>query len=89
MDRRRTLAEYQFRVSYRTPNPQEPGCVLLWEVSGGRLPYQIALERTDSQELHWHCTCADAVYRGGVDSKHQCKHVHGLIESLAELQLPA
>jgi len=53
---------------------------MLWEVLGGRLDYQIALERAESGDLRWHCTCADAVYRGEYDSRHVCKHVRGLKE---------
>ena len=79
-DRKRTTALYQYRVTYRNPDPSEPGCVMTWEVSGGRLPYQVALERTPTGGLLWHCSCADAVYRGEDDPKHVCKHVRGLAE---------
>jgi hypothetical protein len=72
---------YQYRVTYRNPTPGESGCVMTWEVSGGRLPYQIALERT-ADGLLWHCSCADAVYRGEDDPAHVCKHVRGLIDTL-------
>jgi hypothetical protein len=51
---------------------------LLWEVYGGREIYQITLERQPSGGLCWHCTCADAVYRGE-DEPHTCKHVRGLL----------
>lgn len=81
-DRKRTLALYQFRVTYRNPDPQEPGCVMTWEVSGGRLPYQVALERRPGGGLRWHCSCADAVYRGELNANHVCKHVEGLKEFL-------
>jgi hypothetical protein len=73
---------YQYRVTYRNPSPGETGCVMTWEVSGGRLPYQVALERTSSNDLIWHCTCADATYRGEEDLNHVCKHVRGLIDTL-------
>jgi hypothetical protein len=73
---------YQYRVTYRNPAPDEAGCVMTWEVSGGRLPYQIALERTGHGDLLWHCSCADAVYRGEDDPAHVCKHVRGLIDTL-------
>lgn len=49
----------------------------MWDVIGGREVYQIVLERTEDGRLRWHCTCADAVYRGE-RSAHRCKHVRGL-----------
>jgi hypothetical protein len=76
--RRRTQAPYRYRLTYRSAVPTEPGCALLWEVEGGRTPYQIALEREESGGLRYHCTCPDAVYRGE-DAPHVCKHVRGLI----------
>jgi hypothetical protein len=76
--RARQPRPYRYRLTYRNPEPGTPGCTLLWEVEGGRLPYQIALERQDSGLLRWHCTCADAVYRGEDDERHLCKHVRGL-----------
>jgi hypothetical protein len=75
--RKRTRSRYRYRLTYRSPQPDEPGCALLWEVAGGRLPYQIALERGRRGELRWHCTCADAVYRGE-NAPHVCKHVRAL-----------
>lgn len=75
--RKREPSPYRYRLTYRNPQPREPGCVLLWDVSGGREAYQIALERQTSGTLCWHCTCADAVYRGE-DAPHTCKHVFGL-----------
>jgi hypothetical protein len=75
--RKRTQSPYCYRLTYRNPHPGEPGCALLWEVAGGRMPYQIVLERSDRGELRWHCTCADAVYRGE-NAPHVCKHVRGL-----------
>jgi hypothetical protein len=81
-DRKRTPAAYLYRVVYRAPDAKEPGCVMAWEVAGGRLPYQIALERTAAGRLVWHCSCADAVYRGEDDPKHRCKHVQGLADCL-------
>jgi hypothetical protein len=74
-DRKRSPNIYTYRITYRNPKPVQPGCVMTWEVAGGRTAYQIALERTGSDMLRWHCTCADAVYR-----EHVCKHVLGLIE---------
>jgi len=75
--RKRAPSSYCYRLTYRNPQPNEPGCVLLWEVAGGRESYQIALERETTGYLRWHCTCADAVYRGE-DAPHTCKHVKGL-----------
>ena len=81
-DRKRNQSVYRFRITYRNPHPLEAGCVMTWEVTGGRHPYQIALERTEGGALHWHCTCADAVYRGETEEAHVCKHVRGLVDCL-------
>ncbi|MHB1422248.1 MAG: hypothetical protein ACYC3I_03425 [Gemmataceae bacterium] len=75
--RKRQPSPYCYRLTYRNPQSREPGCVLLWAVYGGRQEYQIALERETTGKLCWHCTCADAVYRGE-DAPHVCKHVRGL-----------
>jgi hypothetical protein len=75
--RRRLPSPYCYRLTYRNADPAGAGCALLWEVYGGREVYQIALERASAGGLHWHCTCADAVYRGE-DAPHTCKHVRGL-----------
>jgi hypothetical protein len=75
--RKRRHSAYCYRLTYTNPEPERPGCTLLWEVDGGRLPYQIVLERQPNGGLRWHCTCADAVYRGE-DGRHLCKHVRGL-----------
>jgi hypothetical protein len=75
--RKRNPSPYCYRLTYRSPQPDELGCVLLWDVYGGRQEYQIALERETTGKLCWHCTCADAVYRGE-ESPHTCKHVRGL-----------
>ena len=48
--RKREPAPYHFRVTYRNPDATEPGCVMTWEVLGGREGYQIALERTPAGE---------------------------------------
>ncbi len=77
--RRRTPSPYRFRLTYRSPDPAGEGCALLWDVDGGRLTYQIALERRADGDLCWHCTCADAVYRGEDSPDHRCKHVRGLL----------
>ena len=80
-DRKRSPGLYCYRVTYRTDRP-DPGCVMTWEVSGGRTAYQIALERVTPGQLKWHCTCADSVYRGDRDERHVCKHVAGLLECI-------
>ncbi len=49
---------YRYRLKYTNPDSSQPGCAMLWEVAGGRMTYQIALERAESGELRWHCTCA-------------------------------
>ena len=87
-DRKRIPAPYQFRVTYRNHTITATGCVMTWEVTGGRLPYQVALEQTAAGEHRWHCSCADAVYRGENDPKHRCKHVDGLIDSLQTIAPP-
>jgi hypothetical protein len=78
-DRKRSAQPYGYRLSYRNPDAGAPGCVLLWEVSGGRLGYQIALERDEAGNLRFHCSCADAVYRCEAEGRF-CKHVRGLLE---------
>lgn len=75
--RKRAPSAYRYQLTYRNPEPNRPGCVLLWDVHGGREAYQIALEREPGGTLRWHCTCADSVYRGE-DAPHTCKHVRGL-----------
>jgi hypothetical protein len=65
-------------LTYENPVPHEEGCALQWDVMGGREIYQVALERAADGRLHWHCTCADAVYRGEKRAK-RCKHVEGLL----------
>ena len=79
-DRKRTEALYQYRLVYRHPQLDSEGCLLLWQVSGGRQAYQVALERDDRGRLQWHCTCADHVYRCEKVQNHVCKHVRGLSE---------
>lgn len=79
-NRKRTPAEYRYRLTYRNPTPAEDGCVMVWDVVGGRLPYQIAVERI-GKAMRWHCTCADAVYRED-ELHHRCKHVRGLVDTL-------
>ncbi len=77
-DRKRSAAPYQFRATYRNPEPGTPGCVMTWAVTGGREEYQIAAERTDDGHINWHCTCPDAVYRGEDHHAYFCKHLQGL-----------
>lgn len=77
--RRRDTTAYSYRVKYRSPEPHTPGCVLQWEVSGGRAVYQIDLERDEKRNLRLHCTCADAMFRAE-DEGRFCKHVHGLLQ---------
>ncbi len=77
--RKRTPSPYCYRLTYRNPEPAVPGCTLLWDVLGGRMRYQVALERETDGTLRWHCTCADAVYRGETEPNHVCKHVRGLL----------
>lgn len=78
--RRRQPSPYCYRLTYRNPEPAVPGCSLLYDVRGGRTVYQVALEREPNGELRWHCTCADAIYRGETEPNHVCKHVRGLLQ---------
>lgn len=75
--RKRTASPYCYRMTYSNDQPGGAGCVFVWDVMGGREIYQIALERLDSGDLRWHCTCADATYRGE-GRRCPCKHVRGL-----------
>src|ERR1700722_7062276 len=77
-DRKRLPAPYQFRVTYRNPDPVEPGCVMTWSVAGGREEYQVAAETTDDGPIGWHCALPDAVFHGTYRHAYCCKHVHGL-----------
>jgi hypothetical protein len=85
-DRKRSRSLYSYRVVYRHPREDEAGCAAAWEVVGGRMAYQVALERDEAGRHHWHCTCADAVYRAE-DEGRVCKHVQGLLAF--SLPLPA
>jgi hypothetical protein len=78
-DRRRTLASYLFRLTYYNPDPEKLGCLMTWEVEGGRLPYQVAVERLSGGRLRLHCTCADAVFRAEPNGK-RCKHVEAFVQ---------
>lgn len=75
-DRWRSPTDYQYTVTYRSPDGKIPGSLMTWQVDGGRLSYQVVLELTDSGQRKWHCTCADAIYRGSPE--HECKHVQAL-----------
>ncbi len=72
-DRKRTIRPYEYLVTYCCEDPDQVGCTLACEVRGGRMSYQVALEREEDGTLRWHCTCADAIYRSRI-----CKHVRGL-----------
>jgi hypothetical protein len=88
--RKRTPSPYCYRLVYRNEDAAAVGCALQWDVLGGREVYQVAMERLPSGDLRWHCTCADAVYRGE-NRPHTCKHVRGLQalgRGTAELTLP-
>jgi hypothetical protein len=74
--RKRTVSPYCYRLCYQGDG-DAAGCVLLWDVMGGRDIYQVTLERQENGNLRWHCTCADAVYRGE-SGQHVCKHVRGV-----------
>src|SRR5438128_853323 len=76
--RKRTPSPYCYRLVYRNDDAAAVGCALQWDVLGGREVYQVALERLASGRLRWHCTCADAVYRGDNAQQYVCKHVRGL-----------
>jgi hypothetical protein len=78
-DRKRGTRPYGYRLTYRNPDAEAVGCVMLWEVCGGRLHYQVALERDQSGGLRFHCSCADAVFRGEPEGRF-CKHVRGLLD---------
>jgi hypothetical protein len=86
--RKRLPSPYNFKIAYRSPDPNEAGCVAVWEVMGGREGYQIALERTEKSQLRWHCCCPDAVYRQNDKNTHYCKHVQGLFEVFETIGTP-
>jgi hypothetical protein len=75
--RKRVPSPYCYRLTHQGHDQAAPGCILSWDVLGGREIYQVALERLASGQLRWHCSCADAVYRGE-NQPHVCKHVRGL-----------
>jgi hypothetical protein len=79
-DRKRLQSPYGYRLIHRNPNSDETGCIMTWEVTGGRMVYQIALERDEQGTLRMHCTCADAVFRAEEEGRF-CKHVRGLLQA--------
>lgn len=86
--RKRQKSLYTCRVTHREPVANTAGCVISWEVNGGRFAYQVSLERQEDGGLRWHCTCADAVYRGSENPHHQCKHIRGINGSVPTTALP-
>jgi hypothetical protein len=84
-DRKRGEVDYRYDLTYRNPDPEAVGCVLTWEVRGGRLPYQIAVEREEAGRLRLHCTCADAIFRAELEGRF-CKHVRGFLQTGLQLQ---
>ena len=87
-DRKRSATRYFYYLNYRNPDPRASGCVMTWEVRGGRLSYQIAIERDQAGRLHCHCTCADAIFRAEGEGR-SCKHVLGFLEATRQLRQPA
>src|SRR5258708_761365 len=83
-DRKRRHKSYWYRPIYRNPMQNSVGCLSTWEVEGGRLVYQVSLKRQENGRLRWHCSCADAIYRGEEEGR-PCKHVVGLMKASAEL----
>jgi hypothetical protein len=78
-DRKRRARFYSYRLTYRNSDTEAVGCVLLWQVTGGRQHYQVALERAADGALQLHCSCADAVFRCEAEGR-LCKHARGLLE---------
>jgi hypothetical protein len=66
-------------MNYRNADLEAVGCVMTWKVLGGRMPYQIAVERREDRCLKIHCTCADAVFRREEEGR-LCKHAQGFLE---------
>ncbi len=83
--RKRTSRLYSYRLTYRNPDYEANGCVMTWEVEGGRTPYQIAIERAPDGGLRLHCTCADAVFRAEPEGRF-CKHIRGFLHLGQELR---
>jgi len=87
-DRKRSATSYLYQLTYRNPDPRAVGCVMTWEVRGGRLAYQLAIERDRTGHLHCHCTCADAIFRAEGEGR-SCKHVLGFLEATRQLRQQA
>jgi hypothetical protein len=79
-DRKRSPRFYQYRLAFRNPEPGCVGCVATWDVVGGREPYRVDLERSEQGGFYWHCSCADATFRGAGEQEHFCKHVRALAD---------
>ena len=77
--RKRLERSYVYRLQYLNLNPDKTGCLMTWQVEGGRLLYQIAVEQEEGGGLRCHCTCADAVYRAEEEGRY-CKHVRGFLD---------
>jgi hypothetical protein len=84
-DRKRSARAYSDQLTDRNPDPDASGCVMTWEVEGGRVSYQIALERDAQGTLRVHCTCADAIFRAEPEGRF-CKHIHGFLHIGEQLQ---
>src|SRR5581483_5854095 len=50
-DRKRVACPYSYQLTYRNPRAEASGCRMIWQVSGGRMVYQIALEQNDAGKL--------------------------------------
>lgn len=85
--RQRSESVYEYRLVFCSQDLGRAGCHALWEVSGGREMYQIALEYDDRGQFIWHCTCADAIYRAAEQGR-VCKHVQGLLATDSRLPRP-
>jgi hypothetical protein len=77
-NRKRLERAYIYRLKYLNLGQDKSGCLMTWEVEGGRLIYQIAVEREQGGGLRCHCTCADAIYRAEEEGRY-CKHVRGFL----------
>jgi hypothetical protein len=77
-DRKRQESAYSYRLIYRNA-ATSVGCAMIWEVAGGRIPYQISLENADHGRVRLHCTCADAIFRAEAEGRF-CKHIRGLLQ---------
>ncbi len=77
-ERKREPSAYVYRLIHINQD-QRTGCQRIWDVLGGRQPYQIVLEKDPRGILQFHCTCADAIYRKDNEGRF-CKHVLGLLE---------